>query len=201
MLSLRVFVCAMLIVASGASFPASMMGFQLDMKLLDLELLKKDPLMQAILDGSAEEVRAAIRNGSNVNQIVDGLTPLLFAISREHFEIAKLLINEGADAAAVSRSVRPINTLVSVLTISGDSENFRELFDWLEQRGGATPGIINDKDALTGQTLLHSLAMTKPPQLIGVELVIQCRCGCECVGPSWMDALAVCFSGRSCRRG
>lgn len=58
----------------------------------------KSELMNAVLRSDAVAIRAAIGSGADPDEVVDGMTPLLFAIFRGDIETVRLLLQSGADA-------------------------------------------------------------------------------------------------------
>jgi ankyrin repeat protein len=54
------------------------------------------PLCNAIIKGDFETVKKFIEYGSDVNQISDGMTPLMLAARYNRVEIVKILLNKGA---------------------------------------------------------------------------------------------------------
>jgi ankyrin repeat protein len=52
-------------------------------------------LFEAVMSGNLSAVRTLVQKGSNVNQSINGVTPLCFAI--EHPDITRFLIEKGAD--------------------------------------------------------------------------------------------------------
>jgi uncharacterized protein len=68
------------------------------------------PLMICVQTGSVEAVRALIarRADVNVREPLRGQTPLMWAVSRKRPEVARILIDHGADVRARSRIVRVV---------------------------------------------------------------------------------------------
>ena len=56
------------------------------------------PLFEAVMSGNLSAVRALAEKGSNVNQSINGATPLCFAA--EHPDITRYLVEKGADVNA-----------------------------------------------------------------------------------------------------
>ena len=62
-------------------------------------------LLRAALAGEAEEVRALLGRGADVNAADrDGWTPLMEAASKGHAAVVRLLLDAGADASARSKA-------------------------------------------------------------------------------------------------
>ncbi|MGC4041335.1 MAG: ankyrin repeat domain-containing protein [Flavobacterium sp.] len=55
------------------------------------------PLCNAILKGDIESVKKFIEYGANINEMSNGLTPLMFAARYNKVEILKYLVEKGAD--------------------------------------------------------------------------------------------------------
>jgi len=55
------------------------------------------PLMEVALNGDTEKARLLLEHGGNVNICTDGNTPLIWAIDQNHSDLAKFLIDNGAD--------------------------------------------------------------------------------------------------------
>jgi uncharacterized protein len=50
------------------------------------------------MEGNVELVETFIEKGANVNMKIDDcLTPLMYAIYANHFDVVKLLVSKGAD--------------------------------------------------------------------------------------------------------
>lgn len=59
---------------------------------------EENALFKAIESANAEAVSAALSNGASVNEIAEsGASPLYAAVINQHYDIAKILINQGAD--------------------------------------------------------------------------------------------------------
>ena len=66
------------------------------------------PLMRAAWKGQVDEVRKLLKEGADVNQVVDiGFTPLFLACHLGHLDVIKVLLNAGADPNGVSGMTHP----------------------------------------------------------------------------------------------
>lgn len=64
---------------------------------------QENPLFKAVADADAAAVAAAISAGAAVNQLSpEGASPLYLAVIGQHYDIAKMLIDQGADVNAVN---------------------------------------------------------------------------------------------------
>jgi uncharacterized protein len=57
-------------------------------------------LIEAVLGGTIEEVKAALSDTNNIEDSEDGFTPLMFAVTRGDAEIVEALIQKGSDVNA-----------------------------------------------------------------------------------------------------
>jgi len=66
----------------------------IDQKSIDEETM----LHKASYYGNADEVRVLVENGASIDLPGDmGYTPLLLAVSKQRFDVAKILLEHGAD--------------------------------------------------------------------------------------------------------
>lgn len=63
-----------------------------------------DKFCNLIKKGDYESVKELLENGQKVNEMSNGLTPLMFAARYDRSKIAKLLIGFGADKKAISKN-------------------------------------------------------------------------------------------------
>ncbi|MEI8061583.1 MAG: ankyrin repeat domain-containing protein [Candidatus Berkelbacteria bacterium] len=67
------------------------------------------PLMEVAYNGDCEKAQLLLSHGANINVRTDGNTPLIWAIDCDHQELARLLIESGADVNLPGdRKVRPL---------------------------------------------------------------------------------------------
>jgi ankyrin repeat protein len=74
------------------------------------------PLFQAVMSGNVSTVRALVEKGSNVNQSINGATPLCFAVGRP--DITRYLIEKGADVNAPFTINDPQMRITSLVSVS-----------------------------------------------------------------------------------
>jgi demethylmenaquinone methyltransferase / 2-methoxy-6-polyprenyl-1,4-benzoquinol methylase len=90
---------------------------------------RQGELVTAVLHSDYSSMNQAIANGANLNEIVDRMTPLLWAILRGDIDAVRLLLERGADANA-----RP-NPNDSPLRSAEDDFGFKEIADLLRSHG------------------------------------------------------------------
>ena len=77
--------------------------------LFSLVNAKFSALFDAIYDDDIREVNKLIESGADVNEKGDYETPLILAIKRQNYDIAKFLIDNGADIESkVKAGVTPL---------------------------------------------------------------------------------------------
>ena len=86
-------------------------------------------LTEAVLRSDYVAMTAAIAEGANLNELTDGMTPLLWAIMRGDLEAVRLLLESGADP-----NVRP-NQSDSPLWSAEDDFGFLEIAELLKSYG------------------------------------------------------------------
>ncbi len=57
---------------------------------------KASPLCMAVVKGDVEAVKKMIEFGNDVNEVSDGMTPLMYAARYNRLEIIKILVEKGA---------------------------------------------------------------------------------------------------------
>ena len=57
----------------------------------------KNKLIDAVLHSDVGAIRKAVASGVDLNEIENGMTPLLFAIYRGDLDVVRLLLDNGAD--------------------------------------------------------------------------------------------------------
>jgi ankyrin repeat protein len=93
----------------------------------------ESPLMTASRTGSVEAVKTLLFHGANVNakEVSRGQTALMWAVAQQHLEVARLLIEAGADVEA--------RTLSYAQRVSLDGERPNDVAPADYQKGGSTP--------------------------------------------------------------
>ena len=66
---------------------------------VEFSVYGKSPLHLAISKGDVEAVKKFILYGTNINKMVNNMTPLMVAARFNHCEIIKLLLANGADSS------------------------------------------------------------------------------------------------------
>jgi len=81
-------------------------------KPIDEILLLSDPLIKAIRANDLNKVESLIRNGTDVNQLIEGISPLGFACGRKSLQTMKVLLENGADATLKSGAKYPFYSII-----------------------------------------------------------------------------------------
>lgn len=111
----------------------------IDQNVTDLHNL----LTMACFDNDYKAVKLLIEKGANVNVILGGYTPLLYASYNDNFEIVKLLVNNGANINHIPKSL----IISPALIVALKSKN-KEIYDFLIDNG-ADIFIKNSKNQTT----------------------------------------------------
>lgn len=86
-------------------------------------------LTEAVLRSDLTAVKQAIASGDNLNELNDGMTPLLWAVFRGDIDVVRLLLESGADP-----NVRP-NPSDSPLWHAEDDFGLTEIAGLLKSYG------------------------------------------------------------------
>ena len=107
------------------------------------------PLTEAVWNGNARVVRYLLSVGSDMEHKVEGVSPLHTAVSNGYYDIAILLVNQGADVN--STDVNGMTPL-SMAAYHGDLRMMSIIFlsDNVD---------VNHQDTIHGNTALHAPAM------------------------------------------
>jgi len=113
------------------------------------------PLVDAAERGDVSSVRALLGDGAAVDERrVDGTTALHWAVRSDHLDVARLLLDAGANAAAVDRyGVTPLYLAAE----NGNAAMIRRLLD-----AGADPNSVDP----AGETALMTAARTGVPDAL-----------------------------------
>ena len=76
---------------------ASNTNFIGNQKTLNILNVSPAPLVVAISKGEIETVKKFIEYGTNVNEKLNGMTPLMYAARYNNVEMIKMLLEKGAD--------------------------------------------------------------------------------------------------------
>ncbi|WP_025742926.1 ankyrin repeat domain-containing protein [Aquimarina pacifica] len=69
----------------------------------ELVTFKANPLCMAIVKGDLEAVKKMIEFGNDVNEVSEGMTPLMYAARYNRLEIIKVLVEKGAKIKTKNR--------------------------------------------------------------------------------------------------
>ena len=142
------------------------------------KILKDDALLGACKNNQKEAALLLIRNGANVNakdgflingKTVGGHTPLYYALSSKYYEVAELLLSDGADVGEeekkmAAEDMKMLNLFKKhgiSIELSVTEGNFNKVFsadDVAEFKSlfkKSKMGINDAFDKHTGETLLH----------------------------------------------
>ncbi|WP_299441706.1 ankyrin repeat domain-containing protein [uncultured Aquimarina sp.] len=92
----------MILFISSVSF-ASEERMAIDSHDYELITYKVSPFCMAIVKGDLDTVKKMIELGSDVNEMSDGKTPLMYAARYNRVDIIKLLVKKGANIKARDR--------------------------------------------------------------------------------------------------
>ena len=96
---------------------------------IDGEPGQDPPITTAASQGDAEKVRTLIGKGANVNAMsVEGATGLMYAATKGHVEVVKLLLAANADVNARSRNKESWTALMCAVS-GGNTEIVRMLLE------------------------------------------------------------------------
>ncbi len=108
--------------------------------------LKDDALFEAVLEGDAKKAAELIKKGAFAGKKYDGKSLLIFALRDECQDVAKLLIQKGADQNASDSSN------MTVLMYAAEKGN-KEIVDLLLSKGA----IASSKDSSGRIALMYAL--------------------------------------------
>ena len=116
-----------------------------------------NPLVDAVLDGDADDLRAALREDEDVDaRDADGLTPLMIAAARGRADLVRLLLRAGADVCTTDS--RAGATALHKACQGGSLEVVRLLL--------AAGALVDAAVAATGHSVLMEAVRFGRPELM-----------------------------------
>ncbi|XP_039287913.1 ankyrin repeat, SAM and basic leucine zipper domain-containing protein 1-like [Nilaparvata lugens] len=102
----------------------------------------EEQLFEAVQSGDYDEVKDVLAKGANVNHVQDGWSALMFAALYSHFNILKLILENGGDAKFHRDFNTPIMAICNGGVRSQDEDDRCECVRLLVERGAD----VNDSD-------------------------------------------------------
>lgn len=121
------------------------------------------PLLRATWKGQVDEVRKLLKEGADVNQIIDlGFTPLIVACLLGHLDVIKVLLDAGADPNGVSGMTHPTIIFTPLIAaISRRNKKRLETIDMLIAAGAKVNMHVAMQSPLNNAVTNRDVEMVK----------------------------------------
>lgn len=114
-------------------------------------------LIEFASEGKLDYVKELIKRGANINGIKGYKSPLCEALRNRHFEVALLLINQGADVnLIVGRDSILGMTVVGASVYKKDSQGYKKVFELLLEKGADINLVSKRGSALSLATAFNN---------------------------------------------